>query len=59
MEKKQDGRRVVVMTDVEDLIPKDHLLRKIENFNRFGRILLLFSSTIVQYVLYSSINEQI
>ena len=46
MEKKQDGRRDVVMTDVEDLVPKDHLLRKIENFSRFGRILLLFSSTI-------------
>lgn len=45
MEKKQDGRRDVVMTDVEDLVPKDHLLRKIENFSRFGRILLLFSST--------------
>ena len=53
MEKKQDGRRDVVMTDVEDLVPKDHLLRKIENFSRFGRILLLFSSTIAQYVLYS------
>ena len=46
MEKKQDGRRDVVMTDVEDLVPKDQLLRKIENFSRFGRILLLFSSTI-------------
>ena len=53
MEKKQDGRRDVVMTDVEDLVPKDHLLRKIENFSRFGRILLLSSSTIAQYVLYS------
>lgn len=42
MEKKQDGRRDIVMTDVEDLVPKDHLLRKIENFSRFGRILLLF-----------------
>lgn len=23
MEKKQDGRRDIVMTDVEDLVPKD------------------------------------
>ncbi len=30
MEKKRDGRRDVVMTDVEALVPKDHLLRKVE-----------------------------
>lgn len=30
MEAKRDGRRDVVMTDVEALVPKDHLLRKIE-----------------------------
>ena len=30
MEKKRDGRRDVVMTDVEALVPKDHLLRSVE-----------------------------
>ena len=30
MEKKRDGRREVVMTDLEALVPQDHLLRKIE-----------------------------
>ena len=30
MEKKRDGRREIVMTDLEALVPKDHLLRKIE-----------------------------
>ena len=30
MEKKRDGRRDVVMPDVEALVPKDHLLRKVE-----------------------------
>ena len=30
MEKKRDGRREVVMTDLEALVPPDHLLRKIE-----------------------------
>ena len=30
MEKKWDGRRDVVMTDVEALVPKDHLLRSVE-----------------------------
>ncbi len=30
MEAKRDGRRDVVMTDVEALVPKEHLLRKIE-----------------------------
>lgn len=36
MEKKWDGRRDVVMTDVEALVPKDHLLRKVEK--RSGRV---------------------
>lgn len=30
MEKKRDGRCDVVMTDVEGLVPADHLVRKIE-----------------------------
>ncbi|MBD5154694.1 MAG: hypothetical protein HDT15_06410, partial [Oscillibacter sp.] len=30
MEKKRDGRWDVVMTDVEGLVPADHLVRKIE-----------------------------
>lgn len=30
MEKERDGRRDVVMTDVEALVPKNHLLRKVE-----------------------------
>lgn len=29
MEKKRDGRRDIVMTDVEALVPKEHLLRKV------------------------------
>ena len=36
MEAKRDGRRDVVMTDVEALVPKDHLLRKIEAVIRRG-----------------------
>jgi len=30
MEKKRDGRRDIVMTDLEALVPQEHLLRKIE-----------------------------
>ena len=30
MEKKRDGRCDVVMTDVEGLVPSDHLVRKVE-----------------------------
>ena len=30
MEKKRDGRRDIVMTDVEALVPQEHLVRKIE-----------------------------
>jgi len=28
MEKKRDGRKDVVMTDLEALVPENHLLRK-------------------------------
>lgn len=27
---KRDGRKEVVMTDLDAIVPKDHLLRKIE-----------------------------
>jgi hypothetical protein len=27
---KKDNRREVVMTDIDELVPKDHLLRKFE-----------------------------
>ena len=31
---QQDNRRDVVMVDIDQLVPKDHLLRKIENLKK-------------------------
>ena len=33
---QQDNRRDVVMVDIDQLVPKDHLLRKIENLKKLA-----------------------
>ena len=43
MEKKRDGRRDVVMTDLEALVPQDHLLRKIEKIMDYDWLYELLS----------------
>ena len=35
---KQDNRRDVVMVDIDQLVPKDHLLRKIEKVMDYGLV---------------------